>query len=260
MKTLYNAEVLENSAIAEGIYSLWLHCPDAAAIAKAGQFAAVYVNDSSMLLPRPLSICEVNQEKTALRVVYRLFGKGTREISRTKIGQFLWILAPLGNGFDLDTASDNVALVGGGIGVPPLLELTKSIKKALPDGKISVFIGFRDASSVILENDFYKYTETVCISTDDGSYGKKGNAVDLIKDMPKYDVIYACGPNIMMKNLAIFAKKTETACYVSVEERMACAIGACLACVTEVIVDGVSSYQRVCAVGPVFNARELVWK
>ena len=253
---MYDAEILENAAIAEDIYDLRLRCP-AAATAVAGQFVAVYTDNPATLLPRPLSICEVNDD--TLRIIYRIAGQGTQEISQRQKGETLRIMAPLGNGFPLENARGNIAIVGGGIGSPPLLQLTKSIRQNTPDAKISVYLGFRSAEHVILEQDFAKYADEIFIATDDGSHGAAGNAVSLLEGS-KFDIIYACGPHIMLKNLAKWADNSGTICYVSLEERMACSIGACLACVAKIRQGDGTTNKTVCAVGPVFDAKELVWE
>ena len=258
MKGMYEAKILENSIIADGIYDLWLET-EAAAHAKMGQFAAVYTGNPATLLPRPLSICEIFRKKNALRIIYRVEGQGTRDIAHAKAGDGLRILAPLGNGFEIDASHKSFVIAGGGIGVPPLLELAKEIRAAQPDAKIAVYLGFRSAAQVILKKDFEKYADEVNISTDDGSVGTAGNVVDMLSTS-RFDAVYGCGPKVMLRHLAKWAADGNMPCYVSLEERMACAIGACLACVAKVKQADGEAHEKVCATGPVFNAKELIWQ
>lgn len=260
MKGMYHAQILENRAIALEIFDMRLSCPDAAKHARAGQFAAVYTENPATLLPRPLSICEIDRAEDGLRIIYRVEGQGTQDLAKMATG-YLRILAPLGNGFDISDNHKNFAIVGGGIGTPPLLELVKEIREKHGDAKITVFLGFRNDASVILEQDFATFADEVHVSTDDGSYGIQGNAVGLL-DAPasgKFDVLYGCGPKVMLKHLARWAAGCNTPCFVSLEERMACSIGACLACVVKIRDKGAVVYDKVCSSGPVFDAKELFW-
>lgn len=259
MKGMFHAEILENRRIAEDVYSMRLSC-EAAKTAVAGQFAAVYTNNPATLLPRPLSICEIDKKNETLRIVYRVVGKGTLDLSKAREGDKLRLLAPLGNGFGVDLTHKNFVVAGGGIGVPPLLELVKQIRGEAKDAKITACLGFRSNTDVILEQDFAQYADIVEISTDDGSYGAPGNVVDMLSKLAeKPDVAYGCGPKIMLMSFAKWAADSETLCYVSLEERMACCIGACLACVAKIHKDGAMAQRRVCYDGPIFNARELAW-
>jgi len=255
MKAMYQSEIIENKRIAEGVYDMWLAC-EAAQTAVPGQFAAVYTDNPATLLPRPLSICEIADGR--LRIVYRIAGQGTLELSQMQAGRVLRVLAPLGNGFDLSHKYTNIGIVGGGIGVPPLLELAKQTRQRHPDIKITAYLGFRDAAAVILQDDFAKYTDAVRVSTDDGSYGEHRNAISMLGGA-KHDVVYACGPHVMLAGLAKWSAEHDTACYVSLEERMACCVGACLACIVKIKQNGGETQEKVCSTGPVFDAKELIW-
>ena len=255
MKAMYQAKILENKRIAEGVYDMWLSC-DAAQTAVAGQFAAIYTDNPATLLPRPLSICEIGDGR--LRIVYRIAGQGTLELSQMQAGRTLRAIAPLGNGFDISHRYTDIAIVGGGIGVPPLLELAKQTRQRHPKAKITAYLGFRDAGGVILKENFAKCTDNVRVSTDDGSYGEHGNAVDMLKGA-KHDAAYGCGPHVMLVGLAKWSTENDTACYVSLEERMACCIGACLACVVKIKQNGDVTQEKICSTGPIFDAKELIW-
>lgn len=252
-----NAVVLSQERIADDIYSMYLRTK-AAADAKPGQFISMYTGDGSKLLPRPISICEIDREKESLRVVYRVTGKGTgTEIfSQMKEGDIIPIIGPLGNGFPLEAAKGKRAfLIGGGIGVPPILELAKQI--ACEENQI--IVGYRD-SEMFLREDFEKYG-TVYISTEDGSCGTKGNVMDAVKDNNlTANIIYACGPTPMLRAIKAYAEERKIECYLSLEERMACGIGACLACVCKTKEKDHHSNvnnKRICKDGPVFLSTEV---
>ena len=173
-----NAVVLSQERIAQDIYSMWIRT-EAALEAKPGQFISMYTNDGSKLLPRPISICEINRAEGSLRVVYRVTGEntGTEEFSRMKAGDVLPVIGPLGNGFPLERAAGKKAfLMGGGIGVPPILELAKQIDC---DAK-QIIVGYRDSETFL--RDEFEQNGQVYISTEDGSEGTKGNVMDAIRE------------------------------------------------------------------------------
>ena len=247
------AKVVRQQQIDEGIFDMELSFPKGAALAKPGQFIAMYCNDKSKLLPRPISICGINPTEGTLRVVYRVAGEGTKEFSEMKAGDTLEVMGPLGNGFTMK--NEKAIIIGGGIGIPPMLELAKQL-----DAEKTVVLGYR--TSTFLKEEF----EEVCdvkIATEDGSQGVKGTVIDAIE---KYDVegkvIYACGPMPMLKALASYAEEHGMDAQISLEERMACGIGACLGCIckskTKDHHTNVNN-TRICKDGPVFDAKEVVF-
>lgn len=251
-----NAVVVSQEQIAEGIFSMWLRT-EASKSAKPGQFISMYTNDGSKLLPRPISICEIDREKGMLRVVYRVTGghTGTEQFSKAKEGDTIPVIGPLGNGFPLEKAEGKKAfLMGGGIGVPPILELSKQLSC-----EKQIVMGYRDAHTFLKEQ--FEENGTVYISTEDGSVGTKGNVMDAIRENGlEADIIYACGPTPMLRAIKNYAEERGIECYISLEERMACGIGACLACVckskekdhhTNV------NNKRICKDGPVFLSTEV---
>ena len=246
------AAVYSQVQLAEGIFSMWLGAGEMAKAAVPGQFIAVYPNDSARLLPRPISICETDPEKELLRIVYRVAGEGTKELSSCRAGDTLSIMGPLGNGFPLK--DKKALLIGGGIGIPPMLELAK----ALPCEKTAV-LGYRDSQTFLAE-EIGKYAG-LAVATEDGSVGTKGTVLDAIKAQGlKADIIYACGPTPMLRALKEYAAKEGIECWISLEERMACGVGACLGCVCHSKdVDEHSNVRnkRVCKDGPVFLADEV---
>lgn len=256
--------IVSQEQIAQDIYSMWLQTEKIAEMAVPGQFISMYTNDESKLLPRPISLCEIDKEKGQLRVVYRVTGEGTgtEQFSCMKEGETLEILGPLGNGFPLETArGKRVFLIGGGIGVPPMLELAKQLKMESMKGvqtEIQLVMGYRDET--FLAKEFAEQGE-LYIATESGQTGTKGNVMNAIaQNALTADIIYACGPTPMLRAIKRYAEEKNIACYVSMEEKMACGIGACLACVcqsTEVDSHSHVHNKRVCKDGPVFLASEV---
>ena len=254
-----NVTVLKQQCIGKDIYDMTIQTKHIAGHAKAGQFVSLYSNDASKLLPRPISLCGIDAEAGTLRLVYRVTGEGTgtEEFSRLKAGDTIRVLGPLGNGFTVEPGK-KALLIGGGIGIPPMLELAKSIKAAGTCESVSV-MGYRDAQTFLL--DEFKEQGDCYVATEDGSVGAKGNVLDAIKEYKlNADVIYACGPTPMLRALKAYAAEQGMTCYISMEERMACGIGACLACVCDSKEKDAHSNvknKRICKEGPVFLAEEV---
>lgn len=245
------AVVYSQEELAPEIYSMWI-TTEAAKEARPGQFISVYSKDGSRLLPRPISICEADADEGRLRIVYRIAGAGTKEFSSFESGDSIEIMGPLGNGFPQE--GENVFLIGGGIGIPPMLELAKNL-----NCEKQMVLGYRD-ENLFLKDEFEAYGE-VFVATEDGSVGTKGNVLDAIRENGlTADVMYACGPTPMLRALKQYAEQHNIRCYVSLEEKMACGIGACLACVCQSKeVDHHSNVhnKRICKDGPVFLAQEV---
>ncbi len=245
------AVIIRQEEIADDIYSMWLKTEKIADAAKAGQFVSVYCQEGSRLLPRPISICEIEKSKNAIRLVYRVAGKGTDEFSKMSTGMQLKIVGPLGNGFP--KKDKKAFLIGGGIGIPPMLQLAKEL-----DCEKQIVLGFRDELFLM---DEFKAQGEVYVATEDGSAGTKGNVLDAIRENGlEADIIYACGPLPMLRALKEYAAEKEMECWISMEERMACGIGACLACVCKSKEKDAHSNvnnKRVCKEGPVFRAEEV---
>lgn len=257
MREKEQAVVISQEQLADGIFSMWLKT-DAAQTAVPGQFISMYTNDGSKLLPRPISICEIDKENNALRMVFRVTGEntGTKQFSEMKAGDVLPVIGPLGNGFPLEKAAGKkVFLMGGGIGVPPILELAKQMECE----EKQIVVGYRDANTFLKEE--FEQNGKLYISTEDGSVGSKGNVMDAIRENAlEADVIFACGPTPMLRAIKAFACENNIECYISLEERMACGIGACLACVCKSKEKDAHSNvhnKRICKDGPVFLAAEV---
>ena len=250
-----SACVVSQGNPAPGIFDLVIKT-ELAQDAHCGQFVAVYPKDKSTLLPRPISICEVDKEAGTLRLVYRVAGKGTAEFSDLAAGDSVDILGVLGNGFPTEQAKPGMTavLMGGGIGVPPILQLAKEL-----DCEKKIVVGYRDAAC-FLKEDFEKNGE-VYVATEDGSVGTKGNVMDAVRENGlEADIIYACGPMPMLRAIKQYAKEKNIPAYISLEERMACGVGACLGCVcktTKVDHHSHVNNARICTDGPVFEAQEV---
>ena len=258
MKKKEICTVIRQKEIGDGIFSMWIQTENIGKEAKPGQFVSLYSKDGSKLLPRPISLCEIDRENSRLRLVYRVTGAktGTEEFSRLKAGDTIPVIGPLGNGFPVEKAEGKRAfLMGGGIGVPPILELAKQMQCE----KKQIVLGYRNAHSFLKEE--FEAAGELYISTEDGSVGTKGNVMDAIREQKlEADIIYACGPTPMLRAIKQYAEENGIECYISLEERMACGIGACLACVCKSKEKDAHSNvnnKRICKDGPVFLSTEV---
>ncbi|MGB8455255.1 MAG: dihydroorotate dehydrogenase electron transfer subunit [Anaerocolumna sp.] len=245
------AVITSQIKLTEDIYSMWIKDSQIAAGAKPGQFLSLFCKNGNRLLPRPISICEIDKENGTLRLVYRVLGNGTEEFSHYNRSDTIEIMGPLGNGFQLE--GRKAILIGGGIGIPPMLELAKQL-----NCEKQMVLGYRDIT--FLDKEFEKYGE-VYRSTEDGSTGTKGNVIDAIKaNHLEGDILYACGPTPMLKGVKAYAEEHGIRAQLSMEERMACGIGACLACVcksTEKDHHTNVNNKRICKDGPVFYSGDI---
>lgn len=247
-------QIIKKENIAKNCYSLIISCPEIAKIALSGQFCQVKID--GFVLRRPISICEINKENSTIRIVFETRGEGTKALANLNENSLIDIIAPLGHGFTILEKEKNAIVIGGGIGVPPLLEVAKSYGE-----NATAIIGFRNAHAVILEDDFKKNNNNVILCTDDGSAGEKGfvtAALEKSLQAKKADIIYACGPHLMIKGVIEIARKHNIRCEVSLEERMGCGIGACLVCACKTVKNGEEYMAHVCKDGPVFNADEVI--
>lgn len=247
--------IIEKNAIAGNIYSFTIKCPEIAEAAVPGQF--VHIRVDGFTLRRPVSICGTDRKKGTLRIVFEIRGEGTKHLSKLNEGTLIDMLAPLGHGFTVNPDFNKVILIGGGIGTPPMLPLAEIYGE-----KAAVIIGFRNAEAVILRNDFKKTGAELILCTDDGSLGIHGFVTQPLEELVNkggIDAIYACGPLPMLKNIAAIAKSKGIFCEISLEERMACGIGACLGCACRTVKNDEEYFAHVCKDGPVFNAEEVLW-
>ena len=244
-----------NTRLGEGLYQLVLDAPQIAAAAQCGQFVHIACGEGN-LLRRPISICEAGEGR--LRIVFQVKGSGTEWLADRKEGDTLDVLGPLGHGFDTAALGARPVLIGGGIGVPPMLQAAKCAKAA--GAAPRAVLGFRNKGAVILEEDFRAVCETF-VTTDDGSYARHGFVTDVLQELVADATgVAACGPKPMLKAIAAIAKQAGLPCQVSMEERMGCGIGACLVCACALKAEnGETRYGHVYKDGPVFNAEEVEW-
>lgn len=242
--------IVEKKTLGAGVYSVVVSAPECAAAAVPGQFANIAA--PGFTLRRPISICGIDKERGTLRFVFEVRGKGTAAIAEVCEGECLDILAPLGNGFKLPEGK--VIVVGGGIGVPPLLGVS-DVKGA----DCTAVLGFRDYSKIILTDEFKKNGTEVVVCTDDGSVGVHGLVTVPLADKLSSDVaaVLACGPEPMLKAVVALCKERNVPCQISLEQRMGCGVGACVVCSCLVVRSGGDYYARVCKEGPVFKAEEV---
>ncbi|MDE6775292.1 MAG: dihydroorotate dehydrogenase electron transfer subunit [Ruminococcus sp.] len=243
------------TALAREIYSFEISCPEIAGIAVPGQF--VHIRVGNFTLRRPVSICGIDRQKGTLRIVFEIRGDGTAEIARLNKGEFIDMLAPLGHGFTVNHSFGKVVLIGGGIGTPPMLSLAAEYGE-----KAVAVCGFRNSSAVILQEDFKASGAEMILCTDDGSAGIHGFVTQPLAELAGnggIDAVYACGPMPMLRKVAEICRENNIYCEVSLEERMACGIGACLGCACRTVRNDEEYFAHVCKDGPVFRAEEVIW-
>jgi len=241
----FNAKILSNEEVAEKIFRLTVDAPELAKNSRAGQFVQVKISDE-FTLRRPLGIAST--AGGTVKIFYRVVGRGTEKLSTKQAGETLNILGALGNGYS--NFGGKILLVGGGMGMAPLLCAAEKFSA-------DVLLGGRTKDEVIFwQEEFRPYVGKIFITTDDGSYAKKGFAIDLLPEVfsaENYSAILTCGPEVMMRGVAKFAAEKNIPCEVSFEKRMACGLGACLSC----SIDTVDGRKKVCKDGPVFDARKV---
>ena len=234
-----------------------MNAPEIVKSAKQGQFVEVRVtNGTAPFLRRPISIHNMDKKSGKLEFIFQVKGEGTTILSQKQENDEIDLLGPLGYGtFDFKD-NKRIAILGGGIGIFPLYELGKNAKK---EGiTVNTYLGFRNKEFVILEDEFKNISDDLIITTDDGTYGKSGFAINFLKEdieAGKIDSIYACGPLPMLKAVRNLAIEKDIPCQISLEEKMGCGLGVCLGCAVEVVTGG---YEHVCKQGPVFEAKEVI--
>ncbi len=247
--------IIKNIRLNADYYMLKLQSEEALPLILPAQFAEVKIEGAkNTFLRRPISIHDVNYELNTISLLVRIAGEGTKKLEEIKSGDILNIVYPLGNSYSMPD-NDKILLVGGGIGVAPLLYTAKYFMQF--GFNPTLLLGYRDKYCIIRNDKFAKYGN-VFYTTEDGSFGEKGNVLNhsLLKDNIKtFDKIYACGPESMLKALGKYAIKNNVECEVSLENLMACGIGACLCCVQNTN----EGHKCVCTEGPVFNAKDIIW-
>lgn len=246
---LEDTRVLALDALNDNTYSLLLEAPKIARFARAGQIA--HVTCPGCLLRRPFGICDADKTAGTLRLCFEVRGEGTQALTRLRVGDTLSVNGAVGYGFE-KIGLRRTLVVGGGIGVFPLLYTARL------NGNADALLAFREKSRIVLKEDFETVCKSVTVATDDGSYGFHGYAADAVRKLlqeESYECVCVCGPKVMMKTVAEVCAELGVECYVSLEERMGCGVGACLACVCQTML----GQKRVCIDGPVFDATEVRW-
>lgn len=245
-------EIISNEQLASRVYEMVLQTDNLARESEPGQFIHIRINGGLYpLLRRPISINRTNKEEGTITIVYHVIGQGTEEIAAMVKGELLDVIGPLGKGFTVFEGK-RCAVVGGGIGTAPLLGLAHRLKNC------DAYLGFRDETYML--HEFQAVCQETVVATENGSVGYKGFITELLEQNIKaYDVVYTCGPKPMMQRVADICRASNVECYVSMEERMGCGIGACLVCTCKVKgEDGEVHHTKVCKDGPVFNAKEVL--
>lgn len=251
-KTVENATIVSNRSLSAEVCELVLKSPQVAREAQAGQFVMVKNENGGTFLRRPFGVADVQGDE--LTIIYRLVGKGTRELTSLTAGCEVSVEGPLGHGFNLP-ADGEVLVIGGGVGIAPIIYTARKLTEL--GNKPCVLLGMRNSSELFWQEQFTDKSAEIFISTDDGSAGHHGFAIDAIPAiLEKHDIkhILICGPMVMMSGIAKLAEEKSINCQVSLEKRMACGIGVCLGCTFE----GKSGKRwKICADGPVFDGREV---
>lgn len=254
-------EILKQQEMAPGIFLLELFAPEIAQIAQPGQFVHVRCSSSfTPLLRRPLSLHMIRPESGQIALLYQVKGLGTKMLAEKRPGETLDLLGPLGKGFSLDPRARKALIVGGGLGVAPLLPLAQELKRQRQ--KPTIILGFNTSSQVLRLAEFEEAAQELYLVTVDGTAGEKGLVtVPLQRELADnhYEMIYACGPQPMLRAVAEMAASFGVKCQVSLEAYMACGIGACLGCTCKTRGLEQESYARVCVEGPVFDSQVVVW-
>ena len=253
-KTILNFQIIDNKQINIDFFILELLSDVALPEIYPGQFVQVRIDGSrETFLRRPFSVHDINRSTNSIKLLIQIAGEGTKTLSLMQKGGILNLILPLGNSFSLPSKGEKSLLVGGGCGVAPLLFLAKYLKS---NGcEFDILMGFRNKDRIIEYDDFSKLNR-VYLTTEDGSEGEKGYVINhSVLSENKYDHIYCCGPDAMMKAVAKYSYKHKIHCEVSLENLMACGIGACLCCVVNTTNGNVCS----CTEGPVFNINNLKW-
>ena len=248
MKEIHDFKILERRQLGSRYFSLVLERGGKMQPVAPGQFVEVLVEGSrDVMLRRPISVHDVDEERGTMTLLIQIVGNGTRKLAELGVGDKLNMVYPLGHGFTSDLKPQTSALlVGGGAGIAPLLHLSKVLKAK--GVSCTILLGGRTAELIPVRDEFEPYGR-LCIATDDGSMGYKGLVVEHPAFSESYDMIYTCGPTPMMKAVARSAAQCGIRCEVSLENMMACGVGACLCCVT----DTDDGHRCVCKDGPVFD-------
>ncbi|MBM7624280.1 dihydroorotate dehydrogenase electron transfer subunit [Sporohalobacter salinus] len=262
MSKQIEGEILANKQLNESDYRLVLSLPELVDEIKSGQFLHVKCGPGlDPLLRRPISVHQYNQDRGEIVLLYRVFGKGTKQLAKREAGKKLDVMGPLGNGFDLTELENKILVVGGGIGFAPLMALVEKLVEL--NKEVMVLLGARRKEQLLCTDKLEKLSVGLKVATNDGSAGQKGYVTRLVEqelDKDKYEQVFACGPTPMLKAMQSLVNTKDIEIQVSLEERMGCGTGACLSCVCKVKVENDEGfeYRKACTDGPVFEASEVI--
>jgi dihydroorotate dehydrogenase electron transfer subunit len=270
-KDIFIGEISNNEEIQGNCFLMKVILPASFCDPQPGQFVMIRISGLyEPLLARPISIYSFSRGKDfcAIELLYSVVGKGTQILAGLISGSQVEIHGPLGRGFDISKAMENVIFIAGGMGIAPLSLLTEHLcgDKCFSKSAMTFYLGAKRAADVVGLDKIKNLCHNINVSTDDGTLGSRGLVTqvfqkDIKKFAPANTVIYACGPKEMLRSLAKMLRGSKFSCQVSLEERMACGIGACLGCAVAIRSDkGALAYKRVCADGPVFDIQNIIWK
>lgn len=255
------AELIKKEQLKSDIFKFSVKAPEIVNDSKPGNFIEIKVsNQTEPFLRRPISIHNLDKENGVLEFIFQVKGKGTKILAEKEVGEGIDIIGPLGFGTFKYEDYNNIAIIGGGIGVFPLYELSKCAKNR--NKTVNTYLGFRNEEYVVLEKEFKSVSDKLVITTDDGSYGKEGFAINFLKEdleKQKIDCIYACGPLPMLRAIRNLSIEKDIPCQISLEEKMGCGLGACLGCAVKTArsTNENPEYWHVCKGGPVFQAKDV---
>ncbi len=256
-----NAKLINIDKIRENLFKFSIEAKEIAETAKSGQFIEIRVSDEiEPLLRRPISIFNIRKDENIVEFIFEVRGKGTKILSQKQIGDKIDVIGPLGYGTFNTENIKNAVIIAGGIGSFPLYNLAKELKNI---ANTNIYLGFKNKDVVVLEKEFEEVCNKLKITTDDGSYGIKGFAINVLeedlKKQEKPDIIYACGPLPMLKRVQELAKSLNIPCQISLEEKMACGMGVCLGCAVKTSNSSKENpeYMHVCKAGPVFWSEDV---
>lgn len=258
MATLEQALVISNEQVAVDLFEIEMIAPQVALLCEPGQFLQVRIDENhDPLLRRPISVYDVDKELGTITLLYKVVGRGTNLLTTVKAQEYLDIMGPLGKGFSLPAAVGKAVLVGGGVGIAPLLYLARRLHEIKCE--VTVLYGAGSSKELVATQRFENLPVELLTATMDGSEGYKGLVTDLLREQIKpeaIDMIYTCGPEIMMASVADYAVRHNINGECSLEENMACAVGACLGCARK-LKSADAGYVKVCKDGPVFNLQGI---
>lgn len=262
MRQVETAYVIGNTPVAQGIYRMTLRAPEIVRKCRTGQFVDMeVVGDGSRILKRPISISSIDKDRGAMDLIVQVVGGGTRCICDIAAGEAIRLVGPLGNGFLQFEDKESLWLIGGGVGIAPLLMAAQRYRAKNPGGRLRVFLGYACKSKAYYQTAFDPYADAVDIATEDGSLGEKGYVIAAMEralDAGAPALVLACGPTPMLTAVQRLVNPRGIPCLLSLEARMGCGIGVCLGCVVKIGSPDHWEYKRVCMNGPVFDSREVM--